>query len=431
MINYFKSPDSLLIDRVLIYKTESNQNFNSKINIYVSYPSKILNNLTFEVQIKILLKYLFLIFFSFSILSCKTERKTSTEILQQGDTIPVTHAHGFSIVQFPGYKLLTVKDPWPKADITYTYLLAEEGSNIPGELEYHHKITIPVNKIVVTSTTHIPSLEALGEENSLTGFPGLDYISSEKTRKRIHTGKITELGRNEAINTEVLISLEPSLVVGFAVNGGSKTFSTIEKSGIPVLFNGDWTEESPLGKAEWIKFFGALYNKSDEAERLFKEVENSYNEAKELATKATKIPTVLSGSMYKDQWYVPYGNSWSARFIKDANAEYIYKESRGSGSMALAFESVLSDAGNADFWIAPGQFGSFKQLIESSSHYTRFKAVKNKNVFTYSNTTGNTGGVLYYELGPSRPDLILKDLISIFHPSLMPGYEPAFFKPLQ
>ena len=290
------------------------------------------------------MKYLLLIFFCFFILSCKTDKNTSSEILQQGDTIPVTHARGFTLVQFDGYKLLRVKDPWPEADVTYTYLLDEENSKIPENLEYDHRITIPVKAIVVTSTTHIPALEALGEETSLTGFPGLDYISSEKTRERIDANLVTELGKNEAINTEVLISLEPTVVIGFAVNGNNKTFSTIEKSGIPVLFNGDWTEESPLGKAEWIKFFGALYNKSDQAERLFNEVENAYNEAKKLAAQATSIPIVLSGSMYKDQWYVPYGNSWSARFIQDANAEYIFKNSKGSGSMVLAFESVLSEA---------------------------------------------------------------------------------------
>ena len=378
-----------------------------------------------------LLKYLLLIFFTFFLFSCRTDKTPSHELKEPGDTISVTHAKGFSIIQFDNFKLLKVKDPWPKAAITYTYLLAVEGAEIPDEIEYHHKINIPVKKIVVTSTTHIPALESLNVEHTLAGFPGLNYISSEKTRELIDAGKITELGKNEAINTEVLISLEPEVVVGFAVTGSNKTFTTIEKSGIPVIFNGDWTEESPLGKAEWIKFFGALFNKSREAETLFKKVETAYLEAKELASTATKVPTVLSGSMYKDQWYVPYGNSWSARFIEDANAEYIYKDTNGSGSMALAFESVLNDARDAKFWVAPGQFGSFKQLLESSNHYNLFESVKNKKVYTYTNTTGATGGVLYYELGPSRPDLILKDLISIFHPSLLPGYEPVFLKPLE
>lgn len=215
-------------------------------------------------------------------------------------------------------------------------------------------------------------------------------------------------------------------MIGFAINGTNKTFNIVEKSGIPVLFNGDWTEKSPLGKAEWIKFFGALFNKTEEATMYFRDVESAYLEAKELAQSASAVPTVLSGSMYKDQWYVPYGDSWSATFIADANAQYIYKNTAGSGSIALAFETVLSQAQNADFWIAPGQFKTFDQLEESSVHYNRFKAVKNKQVFTYSNTLGETGGAIYYEMAPNRPDLVLKDLIAIFHPELLPQYEPVF-----
>lgn len=377
------------------------------------------------------MKYFVLILLSVFLFSCKSEKKDLAEISLIGDTLPIDYATGFSVIEYDGYKLLKVKNPWPRADKTFTYLLMEENGKIPENVEYDHKISIPVEKIVVTSTTHIPSLEALGEGNTLIGFPGLDYISSEKTRSRINKDQITELGKNEAINTEVLLSLQPDVVVGFAVNGSNKTFSIIEKGNIPVVFNGDWTDESPLGKAEWIKFFGALYNKTDEAVQLFEEVEKSYKEARAVAETISEKPTVLSGSMYKDQWYVPNGNSWSAQFINDANADYIYKNTTGSGSIALAFESVLSEAQNADFWIAPGQFKSFEQLKESSIHYDQFEAVKNRKVFTYSNTMGEKGGVLYYELAPNRPDLVLKDLISIFHPELLPDYQLTFFKPLE
>lgn len=378
------------------------------------------------------LKQIFLLLFSFIFFSCNSEKKTSTAISLKGDTLDISYAKGFSIIQYEGFKILKVSNPWPDADDTFNYLLLEKDEvNVPENLEYDHKIKIPVKSLVVTSTTHIPSLEILQEEETLIGFPGLDYISSEKTRERIRSGEIRELGKNEAINTEVLISLEPEIVVGFSVNGTNKTYSTIEKSGIPVLFNGDWTEETPLGKAEWIKFFGALFNKSEEADKYFNQVETAYLEAKELAKSAEKVPTVLSGSMFKDQWYVPYGNSWSAIFIEDANANYIYKNTNGSGSKSLSFETVLNDAQNVDFWIAPGQFKTFEQLNESSIHYNRFKAVEKGNVYTYSNTTGETGGVLYYELAPNRPDLVLKDLISIFHPELLKGYNPTFFKSLE
>ncbi|TXD95229.1 ABC transporter substrate-binding protein [Gillisia hiemivivida] len=363
--------------------------------------------------------------------SCKNEESKIVYSKATGEVVPVEYAKGFKIQQFDGYKLMTVKNPWPKADKSFTYLLAEKEANIPSEVQYDLKVTIPVQKIVVTSTTHIPSLEILNEEQSLLGFPGLNYISSEKTRARISKGLVAELGQNESMNTEILISLDPDLVIGFAIDGNNKTFSTIQKSGIPVIYNGDWTEESPLGKAEWIKFFGAFYNKDAQASAKFNEIRDSYLESKELAKNAKSSPTVLSGSMYKDQWYVPYGNSWQAKFIEDANANYIYKDTKGSGSIALSFESVLDKSKDAEYWVAPGQFQSFQQLMETSSHYTQFKAVQDKKVFTYSNSLGTTGGVIYYELAPTRPDLVLKDLISIFHPELLPDYKSTFFKALQ
>lgn len=364
------------------------------------------------------------------ILSCGNKKTAEKQIFQAGDTLSISHAKGFSIIAYDGFKILEVKNPWPKAQRSYKYLLVEDSSRVPVDMIYDHKINIPIKQLVVTSTTHIPSLESLGVSKALIGFPGLDYISSPETRKLIKENKIAELGKNESINTEILISISPDAVIGFAVTGSNKTFSIIENSGIPVLFNGDWIEESPLGKAEWIKFFGVLFNKSAEADSYFSNVERNYNEAKALASTAKFSPSVLSGSMYKDQWYVPYGNSWPARFIKDANARYIYEDTNGSGSMALAFESVLAEAQNADYWIAPGQFISFKQLDESSNHYRRFNAVEKQQVYTYSNTTGESGGVLYYELAPGRPDLVLKDLISIFHKDLLPHHKPVFFKPL-
>ncbi len=374
---------------------------------------------------------LYILLFLILISSCKNEESKIVYSKATGEVVPVEYAKGFEIEQFDGYKLLTVKDPWPKADKSFTYLLAEKEANIPSEVQYDLKVTIPVQKIVVTSTTHIPSLEILNEEQSLVGFPGLDYISSEKTRARISKGLVAELGQNESMNTEILISLDPDLVIGFAIDGNNKTFSTIQKSGIPVIYNGDWTEESPLGKAEWIKFFGAFYNKDAQASAKFNEIRDSYLESKELAKNAKSSPTVLSGSMYKDQWYVPYGNSWQAKFIEDANANYIYKDTNGSGSIALSFESVLDKSKDAEYWVAPGQFQSFQQLLETSSHYKQFKAVQEKKVFTYSNSLGSSGGVIYYELAPTRPDLVLKDLISIFHPELLPDYNPTFFKALQ
>ena len=373
---------------------------------------------------------LLLLFLVFS--ACKNEQKDKNNGSEEPqDSVELKHATNFSISDFGDYYILKIETAWPDAEKAFTYLLTKENTEIPSGLDYDKKVQIPIEKMVVTSTTHIPALEALNEENSLKGFPGLNYISSEKTRKLINSGKIKELGKNENINTEVLIDLDPEVVIGFAIDGNNKTFETIQKTGIPVMYNGDWTEKTPLGKAEWIKFFGVFYDKLDEAEKIFNKIETDYTEAKELAKSAAETPKVLSGAMYKDQWYLPHGNSWQAQFIKDANANYVYAETKGNGSMALSFENVLDKAQDADYWISAGQYTSYTQLLKESQHYEQFEAVQNKNVYSVSLTKGETGGVLYFELGPQRPDLVLKDLVSIFHPELLGNYENRFFKALE
>jgi len=373
----------------------------------------------------------FVILFLF-LTACKNnqnEQKTTSKKLETA--LELSYAKSFSIKTFNDFYLIELKSPWPNAKEPFTYLLFKENAQIPKDLEYDQKVQIPVKKMVVTSTTHIPALEALDEESSLIGFPGLDYISSKNTRKLINSGKIKELGKNENINTEILLDLEPDVVIGFAIDANNKTLETIQKMGIPVMYNGDWTEKTPLGKAEWIKFFGAFYDKLDQAEVKFKSIETAYIEAKELAKSSKETPKVLSGAMYKDQWYLPYGNSWHAQFIKDANASYVYANTQGNGSMALSFENVLEKAQDAEFWISAGQFTSYSQLLEESPHYQQFEVVQKKNVYSVSLTKGETGGVIYFELGPQRPDLVLKDLVSIFHPDVLPNYETTFFKALK
>ena len=247
-------------------------------------------------------------------------------------------------------------------------------------------------------------------------FPGCDYISSERTRQRVDDEKIRELGKNEGINTEVLLEINPDLVVGYGVDGVNKTFETISKSGISVIYNGDWVESSALAKAEWIKFFGALYNKEKEADSIFNIIEKNYMQAKQIASQATLRPTILSGALHKDVWYLPNGSSAEAQFLKDANVNYLWSETTGKGSLALSFETVYEKAKTADIWLSPSYYKSLDQLIASNAHYSNFGAFQNKKVYSFSNTTGKTGGVLYYELGTARPDLVFKR----YHQNLPP-----------
>lgn len=378
-------------------------------------------------------KLLYVIGLCVLLIACKDQKKNSDTAakLKTGDTLTIKYAKGFSIVDYGDFKLLEVKQPFPKSTETFTYLLAEKGATIPKGIDYNQKIQIPVHKVIVTSTTHIPSLVILDEANTLVGFPHLDFISSPKIRKRIDAGKVAELGENTHLNTEIVLSLQPDVLIGFSMKTNNKTYNIISKSGIPVVYNGDWNEQTPLGKAEWIKFFGAFYNKLDQASKLFNSVEGSYLAAKRLAKKAETSPTVLAGAMFKDVWYLPAGDSWAAKFFADANADYLYKNSPGTGSLSLSVESVLNKAQQADFWISPGGFTSYQEMSNHSPHYKKFEAFQQKSICTYGRTKGETGGVLYFELGPNRPDLVLKDLIHIFHPELLPNYENTFYKPLK
>jgi len=343
----------------------------------------------------------------------------------------VKYANGFIIQKSEGYTELTITNPWPESDKVFKYLLVEDPNFIPNGEDYDAVISVPIKKIVVTSTTHIPSLEMLGVENKLIGFPNLNYISSPKTRGLVDSGKIQELGKNEDLNTEILIDHQPDVVVTFAIEGQNTTVSTLERAGIPIIYNSDWTETHPLGKAEWIKFFGVLFGLEEKAEEQFKLIEKEYLAAKELALDATKSPTVLSGAMYKDVWYLPQGDSWAAKFIEDANGTYLWGDREGTGSLALNVESVLERAQFADYWIGPSQFTQYQQLLDANAVYDQFEAFRNKTIYTFTLKKGATGGVIYYELAPNRPDLVLKDLIKILHPELLPSHELYFFSPLE
>ncbi|MGC1632676.1 MAG: ABC transporter substrate-binding protein [Gelidibacter sp.] len=379
-------------------------------------------------QLSILL--LFLIF-----INCK-ENKGLEQSLQSttNEKSSISYAEGFTIENHEGYKILEIKSPWPKSDKSFRYLLLsnEMASKIKlDKRDYDGVIIIPVQKIVVTSTTHIPGLELLNAENTLIGFPDLKYVSSKKTRALIDKGSIRELGKNESINTEVLLELRPELVIGFGIDGNNKTFENIQKAGIPVIYNGDWVEKSPLAKAEWIKFFGVLYNKEKEADAVFKSIETDYLEAKKIAQNAPKKPTVLSGAMYKDIWYLPSGTSPEAKLLRDANANYLWSETTEQGSLSLNFEVVFDKAKDADIWISPSYYSSLDAIEKANAHYTQFKAFQTKEVYSFVNTTGETGGVLYFESGMARPDLVLKDLIKICHPELLEDYTPYFFNRLE
>jgi len=374
-----------------------------------------------------LLKPLIFLFFLLLISACKTEKK---ELIIKEINPSIKYAKGFDIQSFKTHKKLIIKSPYPDAKEQFEYILIPKGAKIPKAVNRLKIIRTPIEKLVVTSTTHIPMLELLNEENSLVGFPNLQYISSIKTRQLIANGNIKELGNEQDINTEVLLDLQPEIVIGFSIKGNNKMFTNIEKAGIPVLLNGDWLEETPLGRAEWIKFFGVLLGKEKQADSIFNNIEEQYNAAKIIAENTVTKPTILSGALFKDIWNLPAGESFVAQFLKDANTNYLWSDTKGKGSLSLNFESVYEKGQHADYWIAPGYYTSLDQLKNANQHYTEFDAFKSKNIYSFANKKGDNGGVLYYELAPIQPHIVLKDIIKVIHPDLLPDYQSFFLEKL-
>lgn len=366
--------------------------------------------------------------------SCKKQpqnlgRATSSDS-KNYEEIAISYATGFRIQTTQTGYYLTIKDPWPDSQKEYTYKIVRSAQRegIP-ESDAPVIIKSPIQKIILTSTTHIPPVSLLDEAQSIIGYPGTDYISDKQVRRLIDKGTITELGTDQSMSVERVVSLQPQLVMGYGVTGENPTYTQIQNAGIPVLFNGDWTEQHPLGRAEWIKVFGILYNKEAEANRIFKQIEADYIATQKLVA-TQRQPEVIAGATYKDVWYLPYGNSWQGKLINDAAGNYIYKDLKGTGSIAYNMERLIKDGQQATIWIAPGQYTSYKAMLADQPAYALFTAFKNKQVYTFGLTKGAKGGVTYYEEASMRPDIVLKDLVTILHPELQLNHKIYFFKPL-
>jgi len=375
---------------------------------------------------------LFLGFFLLVVMGCKQAQKTQP-VQNQESTSSITYATGFTVKKQADFTVIEVNAAWPGANNFKYALVPKEklpAMTFPRDA-YDAIIGTPVEKVVLTSTTHIEPLKQLEELNTIVGFPNTDYISSPEARKLVESKHIQDLGMNDVLNTEMVLEMNPELIIGFSINEENKAYDILKKARIPVVYNGDWVEHTPLGKAEWIKFFAPFFQKEALGDSIFSEVETSYKQAKALAQKTKSRPTVLTGGLYKDVWYVAGGNSWMAQFMEDANADYLWSNTEETGSVGLSLESVLEQAQDAEYWFNPSAQTTYTELGEVNTHHHQFEAFKNKKVYSNAIEKGETGGIIFYELAPHRPDIVLRDFIKILHPELLPEHQLQFIKPLQ
>ncbi len=359
---------------------------------------------------------------------CQNRKKNNhSEILPISDKYRVQYSSKFEIEEVEGGVLLKIKSPFNNSG-DYHYLLTRtEGRSLKSE---YIPIKIPVNKVIPVSTSYISMIEYLGEEHTIKGFPQTDYISSEKVRKLIASKEIIDIGVETDFNIEMIAEIDPDLMIGYAVNSAN-SYDAIKKFGIEVLFSADYLEQHPLGRAEWIKVFGLLYDKYDLADSIFNSIVAKYDSAKNTVNSNHDSFSVISGSLYGDAWYLPGGQNYASSLLKDAGYNYIYSKDSSESFLKLSFESVYEDANAAKYWISPAPFSNLEMLAESDDRYRNFKAFELKNVWCYDNSMGEKGGNNYLELGYLRPDIILKDLLYIRDSTLFPTYKPFFYRKLE
>lgn len=360
--------------------------------------------------------------------SCINKKETEdTESI----TTELKYAVGFSVRNEGNVKHIIVTQPYPDATEGFHYLLVPKGEPTPPHDDKTQVIHIPIQKLVCTSTTHIPLLDYLDATDALIGFPTTDYVSSEKTRLRIDNGLVTDLGIDKGMNIELLFSIKPELVMSYTMTSDLGQSRKIKELGIPVVINAEYLEKHPLGRAEWIKFMALFLGKEKEADSVFSMIEKEYLTTQKLVKNVSKKPTVLSGIVYGDAWFMPAGKNYAARLLEDASTNYLWSDTESNGFLELSFESVYEKAKAADLWIGVGSFNSLEEIRAAESRYSLFKPFRDKQVYTYNARKGAKGGSEFLELGYLRPDLILKDLVKIAHPELLPDHTLFFHKQLE
>lgn len=340
------------------------------------------------------------------------------------------YAQGFTVAYDGNVKTVTILTPFQGASKGFTYLLVPHDEAVPAHAPDVKVIRTPLASIVCTSTSHIPLLDYLGETDKLVGFPSTDYISSEKMRRRVDAGAVKDLGVDSGINLEQLVVLKPGMLMGYTQSSDYGQFKKMEDLGVPVVINAEYLEKHPLGRAEWIKFMALFFNQEKRADSAFQVIEKSYLDAQAVVDTVRMRPTVLSGIVYGDAWFLPGGQNYAARILNDAACQYLWAADSSTGALKLSFEHVYEKAHAADLWIGVGSYNTLQALRAADHRYAQFKPVTTHRVYTYDARKGARGGSEFLELGYLRPDLILRDLIKIAHPALLPEHTLYFYAPL-
>lgn len=358
--------------------------------------------------------------------SCRGGKVTSLQ--KDADTLKFSYATNLKVVRLPHYTIASLRNPWDTTKTLHTYILVPKEKELPDNLPNGTIIRTPVSKAVIYSSVHCSLIVQLGAIKDIGGVCDLKYIKLPVIQDRCRQGKIVDAGDGMNPDIEKLIDLHPDLIMlsPFENSGG---YGRVEKLDIPIMECADYMETSALGRAEWMKFYGMLFNQEKTADSLFAVVERKYLGLKQLAARVKVRPKVLDGQKDGATWYVSNGNSTTGHIYADAGVAYTFADRQESGFVPLSFEQVFDKAQDADLWFIKYNLiteKTYRQMQQDYSPYAKFKAFKERHVYAC-----NTNKVAYYEETTFRPDWLLQDIIVISHPELLPGKEARYYKPLK
>ncbi|HOF88457.1 MAG TPA: ABC transporter substrate-binding protein [Armatimonadota bacterium] len=365
-------------------------------------------------------------------------RTTAPSARHGGETAgraTVRYASGFTLEYRRGYKILRVLSPWRDANTTFTYLLVPRGAAPPAAEANATIVEVPVRRIVITSTTYVPYFAMLGLEETLVGIAGGALVNTPAVAERIRAKRIVEVGTGTgmgaALDLERLYSLQPDLIMTYGT--GDPQYDQQDKlreAGFRVALNAEYMETTPLGRTEWMKFIAAFFDKDAEAERQFADIARRYEAQAAKARAVAKRPTVFCGMDFQGVWHMPGGASYVAAYLRDAGADYLWKEDTSTGSMPLNMETVIARARDADIWLNPGVCRSLQELSGADTRYALFRAYRAGRVYNNNAKVGAGGGNDYWETGVAHPDRVLAELIGIIHPELEPDHRRVWYQQL-
>lgn len=352
------------------------------------------------------------------------------------DRVEIRYAQNFRVTYRDGAKRVTVANPWRGADLTLPFLLVpcDGAGPLPAATSGADTMVIPIppRRVVTSSTTQLPNFVALDLVDRLVGHNGFAYVGSEPIRERIESGAMTEVGDGVRLNPEVLIELDPDLVIASSIgNPELDVLGMLREAHLPFALDASYMETTPLGRAEWIKFTALFFNREREAVRLFRNIARRYEALARLGRSAEDRPTVLVGTPFQGTWHVSGGAAYQARLIADAGGDYLWSDDPSTGAIPLDFESVYARGLAADVWLHPYGWHSLEDGLRADPRMADFAAFRTGQVYNNDRRARPGGGNDYWETGSLRPDLILADLIRILHPELLPEHRLVFHRRLE